>query len=258
MLQEIASSADKSGVGENLISESLLEFYAQEEPFSTISTCVVALFDLTSKFNRTFWLSRCKNKGEFFCHGLVLEIANFVNSSFPGGDESQFKNYSILAPELKTWSDTFKQLLGNFPEVLLASFGIKYDTFDAPDLRQQMALSGYMLNRSVVLLKKSNNIDGVAISFGLPTFANLTATANHLWLLLEEASQVPEMLESIAASNEFKSMLQGVTQVIVVTNRSNLDIASCKLDSRYGARLFGVISIPLIVIPEFLGVIDER
>ena len=256
MIQEIAQCTSQNNIGENIVTEAILNFYAQEQPFASLSTVLLSLFDMSSKFNQKFWLAESR-----LAHALVRASLVFETDVL----QAQIKEYAYVktnlnfkAPFIEEWRKDFTLLTSKFSENLLAALGLKYDSFDSTELRQYLTISGYSFRRNSRIILRDTSAIGVAICFGIPTMANLTATANHLWLLLEREADINEVLLEIRHNPDTQCLLFGVTQIVVVLNETPSKNIKPALPAAYKARAFTMVVVPILSIPRFLGVQNAK
>jgi hypothetical protein len=238
MIQEVANGSGTSGIGAEIIQDALFEFFGREQSFLTTQKTLITLFDMNSRFNREFWLRKPVLENTIHRDAVVLELQNQFSTS---ANEELF---NVITPDIFSWHKQYAQLDVFDPKLLLA-LGITANTYDAPELQQDLAHSGYLSHRQVRILMDTRGPAAIAVAFGLPTLANATATANAVWLLCRDHQTTNKAIQTLNAITDDDPLLLGCTDLIVMSNEET--------PLQLSGRAFGFLSIPLLSIPSFLG-----
>jgi hypothetical protein len=241
MIQEISNASDVSGIGDQLICDSIRSFCALNQ-VNTASEVMISLFDHKSKFNRAFWIPRTDVLRSLLRAAYVIDD---VHAAAPSGAAGIF-NCTRL--DLSDWDIRYDQLIGHFSRQMLAILGLTELSCFANDLTERLSASGYICQRKVWWLADQKGQVAVAVHFGHPTFANLTATANHLWVLAKSKEQLADIHSWLAhGTNE---LLRGVTQIVGIVDAVNELNEETHMPEKW--RKYGVYAVPIQCLQEFL------
>jgi len=246
MIQELGHMTNLAD-GTETISDSMSEFFLREQFQATLDTHLLAVYDNSSRFNQEYWDPKSEKGLAFFSKCVVCDLTALREDDQRRTNHSDF---ALCPADLSMWRDTFKNLLKTFDERILNGLGLKRDTFDAPVLRQHVSKSGYVFQRDVTIVTKNGEISAVAISFGLPTFANLSTAASQLWILMTEMNDAKQVLSAIFSHDHSFSPMWGATEAVIVPAKPEqpaiVDGLKC--------RSFTILSLPVLKIPLFLEV----
>jgi len=243
MIQELGNSSGIAGAGKEMLQNALFEFFTREQPFLTTNKALIALFDLKSRFNRDFWMNPNKQINSLFRNAVVLEFSKIQSALV----KQNANTFVIEKPNIYLWSNIFPNLL-HYNGLLLNAFGITNSTYDAPVLTDQLMQSGYICHRQIRLFSKSGRINAIAVVFGIPTLANVTATANAVWLLCHTRQDVVPALQTLLSLPSEDSFMLGGTDIIVICDDEDGDMPQDIAGKNYGFLVF-----PILNIPAFLG-----
>jgi hypothetical protein len=251
MIQELGSATEQRGIGHKIIENGIADLFVREEAFSTADTVLIGLYQRQMKFNKNFWTSRAQTLDipEYLAYVTEYSPPSETERSIPtnpGTSDSE----KITLPILSTWKRTYEKLNEFYPSDLLAAAGITSGKFSSPQLTVDVLDSGFVMQRTVALIESCDFDPAVAINYGLPTFANLTISANHLWLILTNLDNLESTLAILASSEFGRSMLHGVTQIVIMTPKTASSLNETEqLPS--GIRAFIVLPIPFHLLAKF-------
>ena len=212
MIQELGSASDQRGVGKTIIKDAILRFFGRESLFSSSKAVMLSLYDATLKFNINFWNQIQEKYNLPFFHSLVtrhpLNLTDF--------DIPITKEISFSVPSISDWDMTYESLKSKFSTRALSALGISGQDFRSPDLMRGVSESGYSFERQVLIAGHGLQPIGILVNFGLPTYANLTVTANHLWIIVKSRDDALQILSTLLVTQNYKNILSGVSQIVVL------------------------------------------
>ncbi len=246
IIQELGNCAVENRVGESLLNESMQAFQTQELPYLNFGTTLIALFDPLSKFNQRFWFSKAAHVGLSSHHCALIGLSQIQEKVRIHRNEA----VSMNQPSVQTWPSEWKSLCEWIDDRTLYGLGLRGDDFNSPSLRQDLAKSGYRLDRHTLLISKDGETIGVAVVMGVPTFSNLNATSNHLWIYLKNALSWPEVYAAILDSDT-NPAFKGITEsVLMIKDANAFEIVQPFLETAVRAR--HLFLIPTHSMAEFL------
>lgn len=208
LIQEASSMSLEKGVGVDLILNNLEQFYYRNNHEFNLSSFIFALYDANMSFNQRFW--DCLDNEPYISTYDTL-VLDFQKVTSDGGRSIELKE-----PTFETWPEDYECLQGDIEKNILDAFNIKSEGWDPMYLRSALNESSYSLNRKVHLLIEKRKVLGVAIQFGLPTIANVTSTANHLYIIVSNDVCDFVGISKGLLSSENRQSITGVTEVVFV------------------------------------------
>ena len=216
IIQELGNCAVETRIGDSLLTESIEAFYMQESPYQNYGSTMIALFDPQSKFNQRFWICREDHDG-LSSHKCALVGLEQVHEQLKPPTHTAIE---LTHPSIAAWPSEWGNITQWADERTLYGLGLRSDDFKSPSLRQDLSRSGYRLERHTVLLKKAGQIIGLAIVMGVPTFSNLNATSNHLWLYLKDGKDWREVFSALTIDQPDPAF-HGITESVVFFQEGN-------------------------------------
>lgn len=214
IIQEASSMSLEKGIGVNLVLNNLEKFYYRNQVDFDLSSSIFALYDATMKFNLSFWDQLDNNEYVQSYDTCVLDISDL--SQFKESEDS----VELTKLSLVNWREEYNALSECFSARLLNAFGLSNFTWMCPFLEASMKNTHHLLSRKVHVVKLNNKNVGVAVQFGLPTIANVTSTANHLWVLIDDRfDDFYSIVEGLITKESNGINLSGVTEVVVVKKK---------------------------------------
>lgn len=236
MIQELAQY--NSTVSAHMTLDDAISRFAYENSAeSRKNEVLIALYDRSSAFNMNYWecdtLKEVGSTYDAFVGKVTAHSGPVVHS------------FSAITDQIKDSTS-----LAHISKRLLRTIGIDNDVTNSPWLAEQLQVSGYCLNRKLAILHHGSAPSAIAVSFGLPTFSNLSTTANHLWILFDpNKTQPTEVIQALGENSNFSNLLNGVSEYVAIST-ANINFA---YNSKSSERLFGLRIIPLDELRRFGG-----
>lgn len=251
IIQELGNSAVETRHGELILTDSISSFHSQEAPYLTYGGTMLALFDPISKFNQQFWIKRETLPGVNNYEGRLLNVKAALDHVVSESGTQLDNEIAVTSPSITDWPQQWKALSSWIPERTMFAFGLESHDFACSNLKQAVAHSGYHVERHVALITKGDEQIGLAVAMGVPTFSNLNATSNHLWLILRDMRQWQEVIKSVLLGTQGNSFL-GITEAVLVSpGYSSTEIPSDNFDTTF-ARRRKLQLVPIYLLDEFL------
>jgi len=241
LIQEASSMSLQNGIGKNLILKNLEKFYFRNADEFDLSSRIFALYDANMKFNNSFWDRLKSNSCVESYDTCVIELKDF--SRFQKYNDTKLKDVTF-----GNWENDFNKLNTLFSDKLLSSFGIQSSTWKCEYLSNLLKGHNHILTRKVHLLELDQRLLGIAIQFGLPTIANVTSTANHLWLLVnDDEENWLDSVKSMLYNEKSGIRLAGVTEVVVIKKSISIDHFEPPFTRYFKLKLLSLIELKKIL-----------
>ncbi|OFZ19151.1 MAG: hypothetical protein A2X94_10425 [Bdellovibrionales bacterium GWB1_55_8] len=209
LIQELGHSSQAKGLGEQILTSAIRDFYFQEAPHLRPRDAMIALYDPASHFNQRFWESRKTSQGAFFSEAWVVDLTT-SEATIDAVDHVR-----ITLPTQERWPEQFDALKKHHAEPLLYALGLGADSYASESLRERLNKCGLEHTRNVLLLETANGPAGFVAQLGLPPFSNLTGLSEALWIGLPPGCRFSTLLDTLRKDPGGQGILMGATDAIV-------------------------------------------